>query len=214
MNGRVNEIFAKAGEKHGYEDVEAEFCDYKDFKIKWSRSCKWARFFVSDYLKDAPAEVIEDVAELIMGKIAGEDASYSPESVAWFESKEFIARNQPVFIKRQGSGISEADTKDLYRAYGRLIAKGLVKDDEDIRLFWGKVPKGETGRLSVLMKTVVMNPELPDDKELLEFALYVKLAVIGRGWNPNRPVRCENVAEDYPDASRLIAELAEMGMTV
>ena len=50
----LNEIFKKVGNDFGY-DVSAEFAAYRDFKIRWQRSYKWAEFQVSDYLKDAPA---------------------------------------------------------------------------------------------------------------------------------------------------------------
>lgn len=210
MNGRVNEIFAKAGEKHGYESVEAEFCDFKDFKIKWSRSYKWARFFVSDYLKDAPAEVVEDIAEVIMGKIAGENADYGPETYAWLTSPEFVALNQPVFIKRCKRGIIEGDTGALEASRERLIKKGLIQADADVKIFWGK-----ESRSSVLMKTAMINVNLAHvEAELLDLAVFMELAIIGRGFHPNEHISREAVAEDYPDASRLMAELAEMGMGI
>lgn len=44
----LNETFKKVGNDFGC-DTPAEFAAYRDFKIRWQRSYKWAEFQVSDY---------------------------------------------------------------------------------------------------------------------------------------------------------------------
>ena len=46
--------FRKVGRGYGYESVSAEFSDFREFKVQWSRSYRYAHFRVSDYLSDAP----------------------------------------------------------------------------------------------------------------------------------------------------------------
>ena len=55
----LNEIFERIGNDFGYRDVTAEYAPFMDMKIKWSRTSDWARFTVSDYLEEAPSEVVD-----------------------------------------------------------------------------------------------------------------------------------------------------------
>ncbi len=61
------------GEDYGYNNIAAEFAAYKDFKVRWTRSYRWANFQVSDYLSDAPRAVIDGLADTLFSKIAGGD---------------------------------------------------------------------------------------------------------------------------------------------
>ncbi|MFA6803718.1 MAG: hypothetical protein WCR24_04400, partial [Candidatus Methanomethylophilaceae archaeon] len=62
----LKESFRLVGKQYGYDNVDAEFVAFKEFKVKWQRSCGWADFQVSDYLVDAPREVIEGLARTLM----------------------------------------------------------------------------------------------------------------------------------------------------
>ena len=53
----LNETFKKVGNDFGYE-TSAEYAAFRDLKVRWQRSYKWADFQVSDYLRDAPEEVL------------------------------------------------------------------------------------------------------------------------------------------------------------
>ncbi len=67
---QLNEIFERIGEEYGYR-AGAEFAAFKDLKVRWVRTSDWADFKVSDYLRDAPEGVIEDLARTIITKIIG-----------------------------------------------------------------------------------------------------------------------------------------------
>ena len=45
--------------------MSAEYSAFREFKVKWRRSCGWAEFEVSDYMNDAPLSVLSGVAETI-----------------------------------------------------------------------------------------------------------------------------------------------------
>jgi len=54
---------------------------------------------VSDYLQDAPEEVLESIATTIMTRIKGEeDGSYSEPTIDYLTSEEFLDRNQPLYV--------------------------------------------------------------------------------------------------------------------
>lgn len=62
-NRGLTAMFAEAGKRNGYEDVTTEFAAFRDFKVKWTRSYGWANFEVSDYLSDAPEEVLASIGD-------------------------------------------------------------------------------------------------------------------------------------------------------
>lgn len=83
--------FAKAGNECGFDQVDVFFVAFKDFKVRWQRSMKWVDFQVSDYLNDAPIEVMEGLAKALFARISGQEMNtgYSPELTAWMTRPEF-----------------------------------------------------------------------------------------------------------------------------
>ena len=220
----MQEIFARIGQKYGYDDVKADFTPFKDFKVKWMRSYKWINFDVSDYLKDAPTEVLEGVADTLFKKIRNEDgAEYSKEVCDHLTSAEFIEKNQQVYIRRcRGMSFTSKGKKhDLAESYDRLIEAGLVERDENIEVRWTySGSQRHVGHSSILMKVVAVNDKLDDagiSEELLDYAVYTQVAHVGLGFNAtgrNRADEYEAKLNDYPDRERLEAELADLGLMV
>lgn len=212
----MEQIFQKVGKKHGFEDVKAEFTAFKDFKVKWARSHRWARFDVSDYLKDAPAEVIEGVVETLFGRIKGENASYPDVVCDYLASAEFIERNQPMYLGRC-RGTSE-DDGTLKGAYDRLVASGIVGNDSDIVFRWGTTASHGVGHASTLMKVVVINDRLMDaDDDVLDYAVYTQVAFVGMGFNATGASmrdRYDGLLDKYPNRSEMEENLEEMGLTI
>ena len=178
-------IFSEIGNDLRLGDVTAEFAPYRDLKIRWTRASGWARFSVSDYLKGAPEEVVRDLAGCLMERIvSGETADYSERTMGWLTSEEFRDLNQDTYIERSRS-IGEIDAQDsevLTEAYRKLVSKGLVPEVEGLRMFWsrnGNVSK--SGQSSCLMRVVIMNRRLLDEKvpkEVLDYCLLHELANI------------------------------------
>jgi hypothetical protein len=104
----LNRALQNAGRRNGFEDIQAEFSAFRDFKLKWTRSYKWISFEVSDYLRSAPENVIESLAETVFARIRGEDwVTYSEEVCDYLNSKEFLEENQRMYLKRY-MGISDS----------------------------------------------------------------------------------------------------------
>ena len=68
-NEMLTRAMATAGARNGFEDVTAEFSAFRDFKLKWTRSYKWISFEVSDYLRNAPENVIRSLAETVYARM-------------------------------------------------------------------------------------------------------------------------------------------------
>lgn len=212
----MQEIFAKVGKKYGYEEVEVEFAAFRDFKLKWGRSHRWITFAVSDYLEDAPENVLEGIANTIFAKIKGEDASYPEDVVAWLTSSKFVEEHQPRYIGRC-RGLSKDCTgrnHNLCKAYERLVARGLVEYDCEIAFRWGAT-NGSMGRSSTLMKTVVISDKLDSEdvtEEWVDYALYTQLMHIGMGFNASGESRGDTynaLLDQFPDRDAVEGEIRD-----
>ncbi len=170
----MKESFRLVGKEFGYDSVDAEFVAFREFKVRWQRSYKWASFKVSDYLMDAPEEVIEALARTLFGKIAGKhDVPYSEEMIAWATSKDFVKYKQPVYLRRS-RGITKSpkgEVRDLEESMARLANAGLAEKDPDLVLTWTKEKNiRKVGYCSVLMKVIAISSVF-DNGEIPEFVL-------------------------------------------
>jgi len=187
----LNVIFAEVGNGFGFDKVQAQFMAFKEFKVRWQRSYKWAEFKVSDYLSDAPEEVIRGLCRSIFSRIMGnEEGTYSKEMCDWVTSPGFAESKQSVYIRRSRNIIrsGKGEFKDLAPSYRRLIEAGLVEEDLNLCLSWSKEPTvRKVGNCSVLMKVITISKQL--DTELipdyvLDYCLYHELCHMLIGFDP------------------------------
>lgn len=187
----LRNAFQAVGKEHGYDNVSADFEQFKEFKVKWRRSCGWIEFLASDYLNDAPEDVLKGIAETIFSRITKrEQRRYSDIMLKWMTSKEFVKKKQPLYLKRSrnltGTGIGEHI--DLNESYQRLIDMGLVTYDEDLVISWTKQPNVKRiGYCSVLMKVITISSVF-DTQEIpqfvSDFVLWHEIIHLNRGFDP------------------------------
>ena len=221
-NSRLTELFTEVGSRHGYREVEATYTAFRDMKLKWCRSYNWIQFDVSDYLIDAPEDVIGSIADTIFRKIKGDsEAHYDERVTAWLTSPEFVRSRQPTYVSRcRGLTLSpKGDVRDLEESYGRIVDMGLMKRDPDVYLGWGPAGSGRhSGFSSVLMKVVNMSSVLDDGEIpelLLDYCLYAQLAHIMMGFDPFSGSRFEEYDEllrRFPERDRAEALLRQHGI--
>ena len=221
-NTELQEIFRNIGKKHKYETVAAEFTAYKDFKVRWQRSYKWADFKVSDYLSDAPAEVIEGLAETLFTRICVRDeTAFSEEMCDWVTAPRFARTKQPIYLRRSRNitRSPKGEHRDLTDSYNRLIEMGLVEKDQDLFLSWTKEPNiRKVGHCSVLMKVVSLsssldNPEIPDF--VVDYVLHHELCHLIMGFNPTSERNRKEFAEleaMYPNQNEAESWLRKLCM--
>jgi len=199
--------FKEVGREYGFDKVEAEFVAFKEFKVRWQRSYKWADFKVSDYLADAPPEVIEGLCYALFSKITGDDEGYSEDMCNWITSPEFSEIKQPVYLKRSRNltRSPKGDSKDLNDSYNRLIEMGLVEKDPSIHLTWTREPNvRKIGHCSVLMRVITISSVLDTDMIpdfVLDYCLYHELCHLIIGFDPSAKAhgdRFSKLEEKYP----------------
>ena len=216
----MKEAFEKIGKKYGYDRVGTEFVAYRDFKVKWTRSYKWAEFQVSDYLMDAPKEVFEGLADTLFSRITGlEPKPYSKEMTEYITSEEFTRTKQPVYLKRSRN-ISRSpvgEHKNLTESLQRLKDLGLVPKDANPYMTWTKEELASTvGYSSTLMDVIVISSAFDSDyipDQALDFAVYHEFLVTREGWanfgkaDPIDVVEEEKKFPDYKDAEGWIRKM-------
>jgi len=199
--------FKEIGREYGFEKVEAEFVSFKELKVRWQRSYKWADFKVSDYLADAPPEVIDGLCNSLFSKITGEEEGYSKEMCDWMTAPEFAENKQPIYLKRSRNltRSPEGEFRDLLGSYERLIAAGLAEKDPAIQLTWTKESNvRKIGHCSVLMKVISISSVLDTDmipEFVLDFCLYYELCHLMIGFDPSAKRHGEEftkLEERYP----------------
>ena len=193
-NKRLTEIFATVGKTFRYDTVNAEFMAFREFKCTWQRSYRWVDFRISDYLEDAPDEVLVSLAQTLFRKILGDEFTTSDKLRAWVTDPEFHTLKQNIYLSRC-SGYSRTAVgkhKNLQESYDRLIGAGLVPYDPSIVLSWydGAYTHKAAG-CSVLMRVVGISnlldaDDIPDF--VLDYCLYYELCHMLVGYDPDREV--------------------------
>ena len=197
----LRETFRRLGNDFGFEKVDAEFVSFKEFKVRWQRSYKWADFKVSDYLADAPQEVIEGLCRSLFSKIMGEEEGYSQEMCDWITSPKFAENKQSLYLRRSRNltRSSKGEFRDIEESYGRLIAAGLVERDPQVCLTWTKESNvRKIGHCSVLMRVISVSSVLDTDmipEFVLDFCLYHELCHLIIGFDPTAKKHGNEFAE-------------------
>jgi hypothetical protein len=187
----LKESFANVGKRYGYDSVTAEFEEFKEFKVKWRRSCGWAEFEVSDYLMGAPQVVLEGMAETIFSKISRESRkSYPRKMLEWITSDDFVRNKQPLYLMRSRNVTRThvGEHADLEDSYKRLVSLGLAEHDDDLKITWTRQPNMKRiGYCSVLMKVIIISSLLDDPSMpsfVIDYVLYHELIHMSRGFDP------------------------------
>ena len=122
----LQKIFQHVGAVYGYEKVQASYLPTKDFKVRWQRGIGWVDFQVSDYLEDAPDNVLEGLAQNLFERISGNGEGFSQDLKDWVTRPEFCTEKQPIFLARSRNllGSTKGEHKDLKASLKRLQKAG------------------------------------------------------------------------------------------
>jgi hypothetical protein len=219
-DSRVDEIFRKVGDKYGYKYITARFEPYSDFKVRWNRSFTRAEFMVSDYLYDAPDNLLEDLAEKLFAQFtSAKRIPYTDELRNYLVSPEFFNGHRDMYIKRMIDDVNrnpEGQVYDLNDSVNRLMSRGVVDPEfiKTIRFMWVSNRRSDQPHHeSVLFRTVTINDTL-DDEEVSEdvldavvFDAYIRVknSVKHFGDDVSEDELHEGV-DDYPDYDELMTK--------
>ena len=122
----------------------------------------------------------------------GPPQSYSERLSGYLQSPEFVARNQPIYLKRSRnlSRTPAGQVYDLKETYQSLLARGMVRQCDEASLNWTKSGNRlRVGYCSVLMKVVTISSVLDHEKVpdfVHEYVLYHELLHLEDGLGVGR----------------------------
>ena len=206
----IEDIFTGVAKEYGFEDVQANVCQFKAFKMRYTTDRKWVILGVSDYLIGMKSESIEDLARYISATIQKKEYEMKGFFSTEVMSKEFLRKNQTKCLKRDKSLTSEGrDRRD--KALEVLKSKGHIEDDDDRVITFRATDSFNPVMFSSVFKTIgLANSMLDVDDDVLEYAIWsgIKSIEVGReAFERNeRTTNVYPVLEGYEEARSLIFE--------
>ena len=155
-----------------------------------------------------------------MTRIKGDmDTPYSDFTTEHLTSKEFLDRNQPLYVQRHNFDPACGDKVKLEESIGRLQERDLIGKHPDLFFCWCKKDTGTVGRTSVLMKAVAMNLRLDGplvSEQLLDYCVYSQLLMVDRGFSGAAPDKDGYIKKlkEYPGSKTFDKQLKQMGLHV
>ncbi len=220
----LNGIFSRIGNEFGYSSVFASFVESADLKIKWARTGSMIEFWITDYLSDAPENVLESLARTVFGRMRDDmDSPYGNELIEYLTTEEFLKRYQPIYLSRKtnASATPVGRFKDLRKCVDRLIERDMVKPLPNTYIGWLPAGLGDGASISSpVMRSIFVNskldsPDTPDD--VLDFCVYMQMVKLEIGFDPkdfnNMNRRFVQRVESYPDFQELMSCMSVMGVS-
>lgn len=185
----LDNTFRTVGTDFGFEDIDAQFAGFKEFKSTWTRCGRKISFQISDYLSDAGPVVLEDFARSLYSRLArqGDGGLYGPCLKEYLSSDAFLERNQPLYLKRSRnlSRTARGERYDLKETYENLVRQGMVSGSPHASLNWTvKENRMRVGYCSVIMHVVAISSLLDNEnvpEHVHEYVLYHELLHLEEG---------------------------------
>ena len=218
---KLNMTFQEVGNRFGFENVTATYAAFTDMKVKWIRTMKSIEMRVTDYLAEAPENVLRGIAECIFGKIKGNDNDYPDDVIEWLTSDKILADNQDTYIARNRMiDTDEGRYKNLEESLDRLTEQGLLEaDTSKLKIFWSTDSDWiQSGSASNLMKTVVINKRFDSDEvndRILDLVVLKYVCYALSDFKDSKDERAQKLDEAisrYPGFDSAIESISKMGL--
>lgn len=218
---KLNMTFQEVGNRFGFDNVTATYAAFTDVKVKWIRTMRSIEMHVTDYLAEAPENVLRGIAECIFGKIKGNDTDYSDDVVEWLTSDEILAENQDTYIARNKMiDTDEGRYKNLEESLDRLKEKKLLNTDTSkVKIFWSADKDWiQAGSSSNLMKTVIINKRFDSDdvdNDVLDLVVLKYVCYATSNFKDSKDERAEKLESkvgQYPGFDSVIDCINKMGL--
>ncbi|MDR3074887.1 MAG: M48 family metallopeptidase [Candidatus Methanoplasma sp.] len=189
---RLFRIVSRAVSDNGLDLRSAVFREQKEFGISWKRSGKNIDISVSDYLADAPYDVLEDFSGTVAGTIAGKRPGYGKTYLDWVKSDDFICSSRKIYLKRSRNltGRPDGRGRDITESLDRLLDSGLLRPENIDNSFfsWTRRPGfKKVGFCSPMMRVVGVSSALDDaavPEYVLDYVVYHESLHLAQGYRP------------------------------
>ena len=219
---RLKSIASDVFSKRGLVVTEASFTSFKEMNFRWTLKGNVVTLKVSDYLNDAPDDVLEEFLKGALTYVVGGRHVFGKRYMEYMTSDEFILKKRPVYYKR-GRRLLRSDIgeyRNLFDAVQRLVEKGLLNesDIQNTLFTWTAEPTfTRLGYCSQMFRIVVISkvfdsPSIPE--ELFDFVVYHECMHLRQGYRPfnHRPHDAEfrRSMAIYPNGGELEERLKDI----
>lgn len=199
--------------------VETGFRPYKELSFRWRTSEAGFSLWVSDYLEDAPDDVLRDFVGTAVARAYGVERPFGRLYADYLRSDEFILKKRPVYLVRSRNVTydTRGSVRDLADSVQRLLDAGLLEESDIDNTFftWTQRPNyTRLGYCSQLMRVVAISSVMDAERvseHALDYVVFHECMHLRAGYVPfNRHPHDASFHESmraFPDAESAEAEI-------
>ncbi|AIZ56338.1 hypothetical protein Mpt1_c04450 [Candidatus Methanoplasma termitum] len=191
---RLFDLISPIVSENGLDLRNAAFFGPKEFQATWKRSGNMIDIRISDYLIDAPDDVIADFSKTVIGTIKKKRPTYGRTYLDWVRSDEYIDSKRKIYLRRSRNltGSPEGNERNLIESLDRLLDSGLLDPGSIGNSFfsWTKIPNvRKFGFCSPMMRVVGISCLLDDvsiPEFVLDYVVYHEALHLKQGYRPGQ----------------------------
>jgi len=207
--------------KYNCNNIEACFKTFKEFCLSWRFNGNKTTLYISDYLIDAPDDIIENCVDTLFKVIKKKDHEYDENYMVWVTSDSFINSKRKIYLKRS-KNLTRSDigkTRLISDSVQRLLEQDLlVPSDIDNSIFtWTSRPSyRKVGYCSPMMRVVAISSALDSEEVpnyVVDYVVYHESLHLRQGYRPFRRShdtqfrKMERLFPQYKEAEAYLKDL-------
>ena len=177
---------------YGRTACRCAFMASKDFSFRWSFKDRELDLKVSDYVRDAPDEALEDLVKGMLGYVFTKKPLSVEIFAEYVRSDEFILAHRPIFMKRAKNYAENGigNVRSLYDSVQRLMDAGLITEsdiDNSVFVWSRKTTFTRLGTCSTMMRVAAVSNifDSPQYSEhALDYVVYHEIVHLRMGYRP------------------------------
>jgi len=193
---RLYEILLPLLSKHSLELRAAMFFGPKEFQASWKKSGSSVDVKISDYLIDAPDQVLEDFSKSVVQSIVNRKPTYGKAFLDWVRSDEYINNKRKIYLRRSRNltGTPEGNERNIIESLDRLLDSGLLSPNDTDNCFfsWTNSPNiRKVGFCSPMMRVVGVSSILDDisvPEFVFDYVVYHESLHLAQGYRPGQRI--------------------------
>lgn len=197
---RLREISVPILELEGLALISGKFFAAKEFQATWRKNGNQIELKVSDYLIDAPDDVLEDFVMSVVMTISKKQPQYGQTFLDWVRSDDYINEKRKIYLRRSKNltRSPQGNERDLLESLDRLLDSSLLSPPSIDNSFfsWTSRPNvRKVGYCSPMMRVVGISSALDSCKVpefVLDYVVYHEALHLAQGYRPG--VRAHDTA--------------------
>mgnify|MGYP007099006089 FL=1 len=172
--------------------IDAEFISRKEFCYAWSIAGDKAVLKISDYLIDAPEDVLGDLSRCMVLRGLGRPWEIPPSFIQYVDSDSFVTAKRPLYIRRSRN-LTRSEVggyRVLTDSLDRLLESGLISptDIDNSYISWTRSDSiRRVGFCATMFRTIGISSALDDtdvSSDALDYVVYHECLHLRQRYRP------------------------------